>query len=154
MAVHILELPKFNKPIEELATPLDRWLYFLRHAPVLDSEALPETLNVPEVLWALGDLMMIVRSEQDRERYESRLKMQRDIYTALAERGDEEHAKGREEGRAEERAERWRDDIRFLQEVLGQHVISAEELETLSLSGLESLVTRLRAELKASRNGS
>lgn len=28
IALHILELPKFDKAVDELATPLDRWLYF------------------------------------------------------------------------------------------------------------------------------
>jgi hypothetical protein len=29
---HILELPKFGKSVAELASSLDVWLYFLRHA--------------------------------------------------------------------------------------------------------------------------
>ena len=41
---------------------------------------------MPEVRWALGDLDMISQSDGDREPYESRLKMQRDMNTALAER--------------------------------------------------------------------
>jgi hypothetical protein len=48
----------------------------------------------PKVRWAMGDLMMISRSKQERERYESRQKMQRDVYTALAEKLDEGASKG------------------------------------------------------------
>jgi hypothetical protein len=116
----------------------------------LNIDSLPVALDVPEVRWALGDLTMISQSDLERERYESHLKLQRDIYTALAEKLDE----GMEKGRAEGRAEGWRDDIRYLNEVLGHEVIPPEQLAALSLPELESLVARLRAELKASRNGS
>lgn len=33
-------------------------------------------LDVPELRWALGDLAMIARNQNEREQYESRLKMQ------------------------------------------------------------------------------
>ena len=100
MAVHILELPKFTKAAEDLTTRLDRWLFFLRHARDLDVDALPEPRDVPEVRSALGDLIMISRSKRDRELYESREKMQRDIYTTVAEAEDRGEARGIEQGRA------------------------------------------------------
>ncbi len=46
LAIHILQLPKFQRSPEELADPLDLWLYFLRHGAGLDSGSLPGTLNV------------------------------------------------------------------------------------------------------------
>ena len=169
MAVHILELTKFNKAVEELETALDRWLFFLRHAPTLNLTALPEKLHAPEIQWAMEDLMMISQSDRERERYESRLKMQRDIYTALAEGRDEGRdlgraegraegreegraegrEEGREEGRAEGRAEERRALIQFLQRRLNQRVMTLEELQALSSPDLENLVTRLQAELDA-----
>lgn len=160
LAVHILELSKFKKSIDELATSLDRWLYFLRHGEELDAEVVPATLDVPEVRWALGDLFMISRIDPERELYEARLQERRDkaaerkaLEAALA--GQEAaREKGLAEGRAEGRAEGWRDDIPYLQEMLGQTVMSPQELEALSLTELESLVDQLRAELKARRNGS
>lgn len=145
MAVHILELTKFHKRVEDLATPLDRWLYFLRHAAGLDLASLPTSLDVPELRWALGDLRMISQSERERERYESHLKLQRDIYTALAEREEAGEARGLEKGRAEERC----DDIRYLQEMLGRGVMSLEQLRAMSLPELENLAAGLRAELRA-----
>lgn len=147
MAVHILELAKFRKPVEQLTTTLDRWLFFLNNARELDADALPEPLDVPEIRRAMGDLLMISQSERDRERYESRLTMQRDVSTALAEKREE----GREEGRAEER----RAYVQSLQELLGQNIMSLEQLRALSLPELESLGARLRAELKSKlANGS
>ena len=88
-----------------MATPLDCWLYFLRHAENLDTAALPGTLDVPEIHRALGDLQMMTQSELERERYESRLKLQRDIYTALKEARDEGKEKGRQEERRDGRIE-------------------------------------------------
>ena len=145
MALHILELPKFAKAVEDLATPLDRWLFFLRHAPALDTDSLPESLNVPEVRWALGDLMMISRSKRDLERYEAREKMQRDVYTALAEKFDEGRGEGREEGRDEER----RALVQYLHKRLRQDVMDPDALQALSPSELADLVARLQAELDA-----
>ena len=156
LAVHILELSKFNKGVEELTTPLDIWLYFLRHAQELDADALPRSLDMAELRWAMGDLMMITQSERDRERYESRLKMQRDVYTALEEareegrvKGREEgREKGREEGRAEGRAEGQVARIQSFQRLLRLDVTNWQELESLPNEELEGLAARLEAELK------
>lgn len=157
MAVHILELPKFTKTVKQLATPLDRWLYFLRHARDLDADALPGPLDVPEVRSALGDLLMISRS--DRERYESRQKLQRDVYTALAEaeeigeaRGVEKGLRqgieqGREEGRTEGQAEGRRALIESFQKLLRREALSREQLQRLSMPELEDLAARLQSEL-------
>jgi hypothetical protein len=41
MEFHILELPKFTKTANELTSGLHVWLYFLRHAENMDTEALP-----------------------------------------------------------------------------------------------------------------
>lgn len=78
LAVHILELSKFRKELGELTTLLDRWLYFLRHGEELDAEAVPAALDVPELRWALGDLLMISRIDPERELYEARLREWRD----------------------------------------------------------------------------
>lgn len=37
VCVHLIELPKFDNPVEELSTSLDRWIYFLRNAHLLDN---------------------------------------------------------------------------------------------------------------------
>lgn len=141
MAVHILELTKFRKAAEELSTPLDRWLYFLRHAEELDTDALPQPLNVPEVRWALGDLAMISQSDRDRELYESRLKMRRDINTALAEADEAGEARGRIAVQITR--------IQSLQRLLRQEISPHEQLKTLSFSELENLAVGLEDQLEA-----
>ena len=152
LAVHILELPKFNKTVEQLATPLDRWLYFLRHAQALDADALPVPLDVSDVRWAMGDLIMISQSEIDRERYESRLKAQRDAHSLMLEARDAREKglqqglqQGREEGRAEGQIAR----IQSFQRLLRQDVSSVEQLHATALADLQDLAARLEAELAA-----
>jgi predicted transposase/invertase (TIGR01784 family) len=140
-AVHILELAKFNKSVEELATSLDRWLFFLRHAEELDVDALPDSLDAPEIRWAMEDLIMISQDDRERELYESRLKMRRDVNTALAEKLEE----GREEGRMEIQVRR----IQSLQRLLRHEMISADQLNTRSFSDLETLAVQLVDQLNA-----
>lgn len=168
LSLHILELSKFNKQIGELATPLDRWLYFLRHGEDLDAQAVPAPLDVPEVRWALGDLFMISRTDPDRELYEARLRERRDeaaywsevkmaaqaqaaeMAAAIAsEKIAEGHAKAHAEGHAEGLTEVRRRDIQSLQKSLGHYVTTLDELQTLSWDELEDVWTRLQADLQA-----
>jgi predicted transposase/invertase (TIGR01784 family) len=172
LQMHILELPKFNKQVEQLATPLDRWLYFLRHAQALDADALPALLDMPDVRWAMRDLMMITQSEIDRERYESRLKAQFDAHSRMVnardalERGlqqglqqgrqqgrqegrQEGRLEGRQEGRLEGRAEGQIARIQSFQRLLRKNLSTLEDLRALALDDLESLAARLEAELSA-----
>lgn len=97
--------------------------------------------------------MMISRNKQERALYESRQKLQRDVYTALAEKLDEGRAEGREEGReegrAEGRAEAVRAQVQFLQQRLRHDTIAREQLRTLSPSELDNLLEQLQAELDA-----
>ncbi len=153
LARHILELQKFTKAVEALTTPLDRWLYFLRHAQDLDTEALPAALDVPEVRWALGDLVMISQSDQERERYEARLKWQRDVYTALVEAREQGRAEGEAKGEAKGRAEVQIARIHFLQRALHQAVLAAEQLRSLPYAELENLAADLERQLEAKLAG-
>lgn len=141
MALHILELTKFRKSVAELVTPLDRWLYFLRHAEDLDGDALPEPLDVPEVRWALGDLVMISQNVQEREFYESRLKMRRDISTAIGEAREAGEAKGRTDVQITR--------IRSMQRLLRQEISPSEQLSALPFSELERLAVQLEDQLDA-----
>lgn len=88
---------------------------------------------------------MISQSKRDRELYESREKMQRDVYTALAEAKDRGLEAGLEQGRAEGR----RALIESLQELLRREVVSREQLQRLFLAELENLAAQLHAELSA-----
>jgi hypothetical protein len=70
-AGHFFELPKFQRPLKELTTPLpacraclplaqagggagrEGWLYFLRYAEDLNPESLPEPLDTSEIRQAM-----------------------------------------------------------------------------------------------------
>lgn len=141
LVVHILELPKFTKSAEELATPLDVWLYFLRHGERLDTEALPAALGaIEEIQRAMGELQMVTQSDLERERYEARLKMQRDISTALADARDEGLEQGRKEGEVV-------GQIRAFERLLRRAQTPAEHLLALPLAELERLAQHLEAEV-------
>jgi predicted transposase/invertase (TIGR01784 family) len=155
LALHILELPKFTRKAHELTTPLDVWLYFLRHGETLDTDALPPALNLPEIHRALGELYMMTQSDLERERYEARLKLQRDIHTAKAEARDEGRAEGlkegRDEGLKEGRAEGLRESqvehIHFCQRLLQCGLTPKDQLLALPLADLGRLVAELEADV-------
>jgi predicted transposase/invertase (TIGR01784 family) len=138
------ELPKFTHAAAELTMPLERWLYFLKHGEELDTAQLPVALQQPMIERALGELQMMSQSRLERERYEARLKGQRDYATALAE--------ARREGQAEGRAEGQREgliigQLHLCQQLLGQPLTPVESLRGLPLAELEQQVERLKAEL-------
>jgi predicted transposase/invertase (TIGR01784 family) len=93
LEIHLLELPKFTKTAEELSSPLDRWLFFLRHGAELDPERLPPGLDVPMIRRAMEVLTVFTQDEIERAKYEASLKLQRDQLSILHEaREDREEA--------------------------------------------------------------
>src|SRR5262249_13727287 len=133
--IHLLELPKFTRPAAELATPLDRWLFFLRQAASLDTDALPEALAVPEIRRAMKELEVISQSDLDRERYEARLKYQRDEISRL------------QAARDAGMRERLTREVQFLQRFLKQDPTEQKQLDALPTQELLALVERLQQEM-------
>lgn len=141
LALHMLELPKFTKAAEHLTGPLDVWLYFLRHAETLDTEALPPSLQTPQVQRALGELTMLTQSDLERERYEARLKWQRDERSRLT--------SAREEGRREEVLKR----IHLCQRLLRQPLTPAEEVLALPPEAAQRLAEMLEQQVLVRAGG-
>jgi predicted transposase/invertase (TIGR01784 family) len=127
-----LELPKFGRAADELADPLDVWMYFFRHAEELDSDTLPAALNTPEIHHALEELNVLSQNDQERERYLARVKMQRDQLSRLA--------SAREEGRL-------MGLIQAYQEMLHQPVTPSEQLRDVPLEQLHELAQQLKGQL-------
>ncbi len=103
-----IELPKFTKPLEELETPLDQWLFVLRHLSELSDR--PDLLQQNPIfnqLFEVAEFASLSRSEQGR--YENSLKYYRDwnnvMNTARREGREEGREEGRQEGREEGRQE-------------------------------------------------
>lgn len=81
LAIHLTELPKFRKGLKEPEKPLDLWLYFLQNGEKLDADALPGSLDLPEIRWAMGVLKMLAQTDLERQLYEGRLTAKRDPQT-------------------------------------------------------------------------
>jgi predicted transposase/invertase (TIGR01784 family) len=153
LALHMLELPKFARSADELATPLDAWLYFLRYAEGLDTVALPPALRVPEIKRAMEVLTMLTQSDLERERYEARVKLERDRISNLLSARKE----GLQEGRAEGRAEGLKEGreigelvgrIHSYQELLGRALTPTQELLDIPLEELYRRVEELKQQLR------
>ena len=152
-----------------MADDLDQWLYFLRHGDQLDPDALPHALDTPAIHYAMEELKMLTQNDLERERYEARLKAQRDATTLrnLAERElqkalkdghaqglAEGRTEGRTEGRAEGRAEgrlvgELIGRIQLTQQVLKRPVTPADDLWALGREQLSRIAADLEKELSA-----
>ena len=94
-----VELPKFNKTLEQLETKQDKWLYLFRHLPDLDDQPRPFQDPVFLQLFEIAEIASFSRIELDS--YESSLKYYRDMNNVI----DTSRMEGREEGRRLERIE-------------------------------------------------
>lgn len=90
-----IEIPKFDKKVEELETNIDKWLYLLRHLEYL--ERLPERLQ-NKIFNKVMDIAALVNLDRkQRMEYEESLKAQRDYQNALNAR----YLQGKEESKIE-----------------------------------------------------
>ena len=94
------ELPKFMQTETQLATIIDKWLFFLKHAD--DLTLIPDSLSsVPEIKHAfdiVNRASWTTKELEEQERYEITIQDQRGAIS-LAEKKAE--AKGRAKGKAE-----------------------------------------------------
>ncbi|MEZ2231859.1 Rpn family recombination-promoting nuclease/putative transposase [Microcoleus sp.] len=91
-----VELPKFNKTLEELTNVTDKWLYFLRKAP--DLEVVPESMSiVPEIEKAFTIADRVNLSLEEIDDLEKREQFERERVGAL----ELSKAEGLAEGLAE-----------------------------------------------------
>ena len=141
---HILELPKFTKSAGVLTSGLDIWLYFLRHAEMMDTEAVPAALQQPLVLRALEELKMLTQTDLERERYEARRKAQLDENTLVKVARLEGRHEGREEGRTEGEQI---GIIHLCERLLNRPETPKENLAGLSLEQLARLADELQGQV-------
>ena len=151
----MLELPKYNGALADLAhaEPTERWAYFFRHAAEMTTAEIRRFLPGPEFAEAGGVLDMIAQTPEERIRYEQRIKAMRDLRSNFEEaeqRGEERGIMlGEQLGLQKGRREVLQNQVRLFQELLGDAVSSAQEIEAWDLEHLtgvaESLQQRLRA---------
>ena len=150
---HILELPKFTKSAGALTSGLDIWLYFLRHAEMMDTEAVPPALQQPLVLRAFEELKMLTQTDLERERYEARRKAQLDQNTLVKAARLEGQQEGREEGRAKGRTEGEQIGVIHLCErMLNRPQTPTEKLAALSLEELARVAAELQGQVLKARD--
>lgn len=137
---HILELPKFTKSSAELMDGLDKWLYFLRHAEMMEVGELPAKLQRPLVIRALEELKMLTQTDLERERYEACRKAQFDSNTLVK----AARLEGREEGLVEGTIR----IIHLCERLLHRPQTLREELALLPLDELTRRADELQGLLK------
>jgi predicted transposase/invertase (TIGR01784 family) len=160
VAVHVIELPKFDLAPSQLTTALERWCYFLRYGETLDKDHLPASLQTPPIRKAMEVLHMLTQSDLERERYESRLKFQRDESARIqfAEERAEKRGEERGEKRGEERGEKRGEErgvkigdligrVQLCESVLKKETTPSEVLKAMKLEQLQELADRLQAQL-------
>lgn len=104
-----VELPKFNKTIEQLESHQDKWLYLFRHLPDLEDQ--PQPFQDPVFLQLFEIAEIANFSSQEQDSYQNSLKYYRDMNNVIdtsRQEGVKEGLKqgierGIEQGRREEK---------------------------------------------------
>ena len=121
-----------------MLAPLEKWLYFLKHAEELEAEQLAKQLVDDEFREAAGVLEMISKSPEDRQFYEARMKFLHDEEARLIAAREE----GREEGSLA-------GNIQLLQQLLGDEEIGTDELVQRGSDELSKLLSELQSRLRS-----
>ncbi|MFV0553477.1 MAG: Rpn family recombination-promoting nuclease/putative transposase [Mangrovibacterium sp.] len=123
-----LEMPKFNKTLEELETRFDKWLYILRNMTQLDN--IPNRLRerIFESFFRIAEIAKLSNEEYDA--YEGGLKNYRDVNNIFDTARREGEAKGRVEEKSEVALKMLQSgsSIDFIMEISG---LSRGEIELL-----------------------
>jgi len=106
-----LEMPKFNKEVEDLETHFEKWLYVIKNLNRLDT--IPDRLRerVFEKMFAAAEIAKLTNEEY--LAYIDSLNSYRDYENTL----EYAETKGKLEGRAEGRAEGEQERLKLLQEI-------------------------------------
>ncbi|MBL1353051.1 MAG: Rpn family recombination-promoting nuclease/putative transposase [Zetaproteobacteria bacterium] len=96
--LHYVELRKFRKNYDEIATALDRWSMFLTHAHEIKRDKIPKQfLADREIIKAINAVDRMF-DEEERNIYEVRMQSLADVANKIASAKAEGLEKGREEG--------------------------------------------------------
>ena len=134
-----IELPKFDKSLEELTSHQDKWLFLLRHLPDLEDRPQPFQDEVFLQLFEIAELANFSRIEQDS--YQTSLKYYRDLNNVIDTSREEGRLEGLEEGQIKQ-------EKRFLYRLLKHKFETVPDeltcnLDQLSLNTLERLSDKL-----------
>lgn len=124
------------------ATVLEKWVFLLQRAAGYEATELRGMLEEPELQEAIGVLEMIAKTPDQRELYETRLKMQRDEAARLEYAELKGRAEGREEGEL-------LGQVRMLEGLLNLPRSSDEELAAQTMDQLRARAADLQNKLRA-----
>ncbi|MDQ1265347.1 MAG: hypothetical protein QG635_497 [Bacteroidota bacterium] len=131
-----LEMPKFNKPLEQLETRFEKWLYVIKNLNRLDY--IPEKLR-EKIFEKLFEAAEIAKFTYEQVlSYENSLKYYRDLQNSIDTAREEGKIKGKIEGKIEGKRERNIEiAVRALEK--GLSIIDISELTGLSVKKINSL---------------
>ena len=98
-----LEMPKFNKKIDELHSHFDKWMYILRHLSTLEEVPVELKEKIFKKVFNVAELAKLTPAQA--RIYEDSLKNYRDIKNSVDTAEEKGRKEGREEGRKEGREE-------------------------------------------------
>jgi len=121
-----LEMPKYNKTIEQLETRFDKWLYVIRNLNRLDR--VPDKLRerIFEKLFETAEIAKFT-PEQIRS-YEDSLKYYRDIKASLDTKFEEGQIEGKFEGKIETAREMMKDGL-SIEKIIRYTGLTKEQIE-------------------------
>jgi predicted transposase/invertase (TIGR01784 family) len=167
--IQLIELPKFNIPAEEIATPLEAWCYFLIHGADLDPNSIPTTVARPMIRRAVEVLMEFAMHPLLKEELDDARRLRRDQVSTLnalarsQQQLQEADRKLKEADRQRQEADRQRQEadrqlqeanqrgpmvgqILAFQSLLGQALTDDAVLQQMSLAELAVLADQLRKQ--------
>ena len=98
-----VEIAKFDKPLDQLRTLYDKWLYALKNLSRLENRPKKLRDKIFDKLFEEAEIAKF--SKRELQEYEDSLKAYRDIKNSLESAEEKGRLKGRAEGRVEGRAE-------------------------------------------------
>jgi predicted transposase/invertase (TIGR01784 family) len=147
LQVHTIELPKYNFGKVGLpeADDLSQWAFFLSRAAKLEADELKRLLPEPEFIKATGVVEMIAKTPEERMRYESRLKAERDVRAYIQDAEEIGEAIGLEKGQKQMLIQQ----IQIFEQLLQEPVTPLEELAANEVAALQKRHDELLARIAA-----
>lgn len=96
-----LEMPKFNKDLDELESKYEKWLYVLKNLPRLENIPIKLKEKIFEKVFETAELSQLTRDEW--EEYEDSLKVYRDLKNTLDYSREIGYEKGKMQGKMDEK---------------------------------------------------
>ena len=130
-----VEMPKFDKSLEQLKNHCDRWLYFIKNLANL--EDIPELFKDDVIYQGFETARIATLDNKDRQRYETSLKEYRDLYSVMKTAREEGIEKGREDNKEETAINLIRMDVLSNQQIADAVGLSVEQVKQLRESEQE-----------------